>query len=505
MFDGKEAALKDEPFLRLESISKSFPGVQALSEVGFSVHPGEVHGLVGENGAGKSTLIKIIMGVYQKDEGSIELEGKEAVITNVIEAASYGLAAVYQDLTLALDLSIGENFFMGELPKKHTGLIDWATVYQKSAETLKELNVGVDPRLKITELSPAMQEMVAIAKAVHKKSKCIIFDEPTALLSNEEADILFDIIRTLKERDVAVIYISHRIEEIFTVCDTVTVLKDGELVKTTRVSETNEDELIALMVGRSVSEMYNISHFPPGKERLSVHGLTRKGVFEDISFVVHEREIFGLFGLVGSGRTEVVRALFGADRLDGGEVLLDGRKVAVTSPAAGIKHGIGFLPEDRKKQGLAMLLSVRENINLASYDAIARFSFVNKKEERKRAEEFRDKLRIKTPSINQSVKNLSGGNQQKVIVGKWLCRESNIFIFDEPTIGIDVGAKQEIYRLMQELTEKGNAVILISSYLPEIMGLSDRIGVIHEGRMAHVVPKESFSEEVLLRYASGLQ
>lgn len=496
--------MKGIPFLQLDAVSKNFPGVKALDHVGLSVYPGEVHGLVGENGAGKSTLIKIIMGVYQKDEGAVRIEGKEVVIPNVIEANSLGLAAVYQDLTLALDLSIGENFFMGEFPRHRNGLIDWKTVYGKAKETLSELNVLVDPRSKITELSPAMQEMVAIAKAVHKKSKLIIFDEPTALLSNEEVEILFAIIKRLRERGVAIIYISHRIEEIFTICDTVTILKDGQLVTTIPVGETDEDKLIALMVGRSISEMYSIQHHVPGDELLRVEGLCRKQVFEDIAFSIHKKEIFGFFGLVGSGRTEIVRAIFGADPVDAGEVYIAGKKARIKSPTDGIRLGIGFLPEDRKEQGLALKLPVKENINLASYNAITRWFFVQKSLEKKRAQTFTDKLRIKTPSIEQTVKNLSGGNQQKVVIGKWLCRESDIFIFDEPTVGIDVGAKQEVYRLMQELTEQGHAVILISSYLPEVMGLSDRIGVIHEGHLVQIVPKKNFAEEALLRFASGL-
>jgi ribose transport system ATP-binding protein len=496
--------VKGIPFLQLDAVSKNFPGVKALDHVGLSVYPGEVHGLVGENGAGKSTLIKIIMGVYQKDEGSVRIEGKDVVIPNVIEANSLGLGAVYQDLTLALDLSIGENFFMGEFPRYRNGLIDWKTVYAKAKETLSELNVVIDPRSKISELSPAMQEMVAIAKAVHKKSKLIIFDEPTALLSNEEVDILFGIIKRLRERGVAIIYISHRIEEIFAICDTVTILKDGHLVRTLPVAETDEDTLIALMVGRSISEMYSIQHHILGDELLRVAGLCRKKVFEDITFSIHKKEIFGFFGLVGSGRTEIVRAIFGADPVDSGDVYIAGKKVRIKSPTDGIRQGIGFLPEDRKEQGLALKLPVKENINLASYKAITKWSFVKKSLERKRAQNYTDKLRIKTPSIEQTVKNLSGGNQQKVVIGKWLCRESDIFIFDEPTVGIDVGAKQEVYRLMQELTEQGHAVILISSYLPEVMGLSDRIGVIHEGRLVQIVPKENFTEEALLRFASGL-
>lgn len=496
--------MEKAPFLELKGISKQFPGVKALDDVDLAIYPGEVHGLVGENGAGKSTMIKIIMGVYKEDAGSISLMGEKITVSNVIEASKLGLAAVYQDLTLASDLSIGENFFLGQYPRKKNGLIDWNYVYAKTEETLKALNVDVNPRLRITSLSPAMQEMVAIAKTVHKKAKLIIFDEPTALLSNEEVVILFDIINKLKAEGISIIYISHRLEEIFTICDTVSVLKDGKHVKTMPVSETDQDELISLMVGRSLNDMYRIDHQKSGDELLRVENLSRENIIKDISFSVKAGEIFGLFGLVGSGRTEMVRAIYGADCIDGGEIFFNGDKVVIQNPAKAISLGIGLLPEDRKHQGLALSQSVNHNINLASYKAISRFSFVLGSKEKERSENSCKKLKVKTPSIHQLVNNLSGGNQQKVIIGKWLCCESKVYIFDEPTVGIDVGAKQEIYKLIEELTSQGNAVILISSYLPEVMGLSDRIGVLHEGQMNHIVSREDFSEEALLRFASGL-
>ena len=496
--------MEARPFLEMRNISKQFPGVRALDDVDLTIREGEIHALAGENGAGKSTVIKIIMGVYQKDGGTIHLEGNEINVPNVIEAGKMGLAAVYQDLSLARDLSIGENFFMGQFPRKKGGFIDWDVVFSQTEETLKALNVNVNPRLKITELSPAMQEMVAIAKVVHKKARLIIFDEPTALLSNEEVAILFDIIKKLKAEGISVIYISHRLEEIFTICDTVSVLKDGKHVKTLAVRDTNEDEIISLMVGRELTDMYNIQHFPKGDELLRVENLGRGKRLQDISFSVKQGEIFGLFGLVGSGRTEVVRAIYGADPIDTGVLHFNGAKVTIKHPSQAISLGIGLLPEDRKNQGLALTQTLSHNVNLASYKAISRFMFVKGKLERQRSEQSVEKLNIKTPSINQLVQNLSGGNQQKTIFAKWLCCESKLFIFDEPTVGIDVGAKQEIYKLIEDLTRQGHAVILISSYLPEIMGLSDRIGVLHEGTMHHIVEREDFTEETLLRYASGL-
>lgn len=496
--------MSETAFLELNDIVKSFPGVKALKGVGFSVNSGEVHGLIGENGAGKSTIIKILMGVHQKDSGKIKLNGEEIVVDNVIQAGRLGLAAVYQDLNLAMDLSIGENFFIGSLPRKKNGLVNWKYIYEETEKTLKDLNINVDPKKKITELSPAMQEMVAIAKTVHRNAKLIIFDEPTALLTNEEVEILFNIIATLKERGVSIIYISHRLEEIFRVCDRVTILKDGDYVDSLDVKDTHEDDLINKMVGRNITEMYDIGHQEAGEEVLSVKNISRKGHFENISFEVHSGEIFGFFGLVGSGRTEIVRTIFGADRLTGGEMYLNGKRYTPHSPILGIKNGIGLLPEDRKEQGLALSLSVKHNINLSSYRDINRFSFVDRKQESKRADTYIDKMAIKTPSNRQTVGNLSGGNQQKVVIGKWLCNNSNIFIFDEPTVGIDVGAKREIYKLMEELAANGKAVILISSYLPEVMGLSDRAAIIYEGKMMSVLDKKDFSEELILKHASGI-
>ncbi|AEC01257.1 sugar ABC transporter ATP-binding protein [Parasphaerochaeta coccoides] len=497
--------MNDGTLLQLKNISKSFPGVKALDNVSFSICPGEVHGLVGENGAGKSTIIKIIMGVYQRDGGEMLLDGEDYSPHNVIDSGKVGLSTVYQDLNLATHLSIGENFFMGDFPKKKTGLIDWDKVHGDARAILEDLHINVDTRLKITELSPAVQEMVAIAKAVHGKARLVVFDEPTALLSNEEVDILFSIIRKLKSEGVAILYISHRLEEIFRVCDTVTVFKDGRHVKTLPAKETNQEDLIALMVGRALTNMYDIEHHVSDKEVLKVANFSRAKAFDDISFSVNAGEIFGMFGLVGSGRTEVVRAIFGADPKDKGDVFLNGKQLQIEKPLDAISAGIGLVPEDRKQQGLAMSLSVKKNINLASYKSISRFSFINSKKEQQRALLYQNRLRIKTPHVDQIVKNLSGGNQQKVVISKWLCGKSQVFIFDEPTVGVDVGAKQEIYQLIESLTKDGHAIIIISSYLPEVMGLSDRIGVFHEGKMGRIVPREDFEEEKLLRYASGLK
>ncbi len=492
------------PVVELNNIEKSFPGVKALNGVKLKVLPGEVHGLVGENGAGKSTLIKILMGVYTRDEGELLIEGNPENIKGPSDAAAKGLGAVYQDLNLAMHLSIGENFFLGKLPRTTMGLVDWKQVHSVTNDTLKELNLPVDSKMIIRDLSPAQQEMVAIAKTVHQDCKLVVFDEPTALLTNDEVEQLFSIIRQLKEKSIGIIYISHRMEEIFTICDTVTILKDGEWVDSSPVSETNENDLIAKMVGRSVSEMYAINRFPLGEEALSVKDLTRNGVFKPVSFSVRKGEILGFFGLVGSGRTEIMKTIFGSDPIDSGSISIYGQEVRLRSPKDAIKNGIGFLPEDRKEEGLALDLSVMTNINLPSYRRISRKGFVQSRLEHKNAQSFIEKMRIKTPSEAQISGNLSGGNQQKVVISKWLCRECDIFIFDEPTVGIDVGAKMEIYRLMEELTSQGKSIILISSYLPEVMGLADRMVVIYEGQQMGELIKRDFSEESILKLASGI-
>ena len=490
--------------IRMENISKDFPGVKALNDVSISINAGEVHALVGENGAGKSTLIKILMGVYQKNAGEIFIAGEKADIRNPIDAQNYGLSAVYQDVTIARHLTVAENFFLGKPPLTKAGFVNWKKMNTKTQVVLDELKLDIDAKKPVRSLSVAQQEMVIIAKKYFEHSKIIIFDEPTALLANEEVEELFTIIRRLKNEGVACIYISHRLEEIFELCDKVSVMKDGCLIDTTLVSDTNEDDLISKMVGRTIEDMYSIEHGKTGEEALRVEGLSRKGAFTDINFSVHKGEVFGIFGLVGSGRTEIVRALYGADPFDSGDIYLADRKTRIKNPVEAIKNRIGLLPEDRKHDGLTLDTTVENNINMASYKDISKFGFINLKREKKRSLKQIENMRIKTPSEKQKVINLSGGNQQKVVIGKWLCCDSNIFIFDEPTVGIDVGAKSEIYRLLEKLLADGNAVIMISSYLPEILGIADRIMVIHEGEQTGIVQRGDYSEEKLLKLASGL-
>ena len=502
--------IEQKEVVRMENIVKEFPGVKALKGVNFDLKAGEVHALVGENGAGKSTLIKILMGVYPATSGDIYLEGKKVKFKNPQQARQMGLGAVYQDISMAQHLSVAENFFLGELPRKG-GFIEWGKINKITAETLRDLNINVNPKSKVKDLTVGQQEMVTIAKIVHQNAKVIIFDEPTALLANEEVQLLFDLIDTLKKRGIGIIYISHRMEEIFKICDRVTVFKDGTYVDTVNVSDIDQDNLVKMMVGRDIEDMYGIQKGAIGETVLKVENLTSKGVFENINFEVKRGQIVGMFGLVGAGRTEVCRAVFGADRYDSGNVYMNGKKIVCKKPMDGMKHSIAFLTEDRKREGLCLGMSVEFNTNMASYDMISKGGIINLRKEKGRANQYVEAIRVKTPSLKQKCKNLSGGNQQKVVIAKWLCRDSDLFIFDEPTVGVDVGAKVEIYKLIEQLINQGKAVILISSYLPEVMGLADEMIVMSEGKQMAILDKEEFyaedgklDEERALRLASGI-
>lgn len=476
--------------ITMKGIGKSFPGVKALEDINFGVKPSTVHALIGENGAGKSTLIKTLMGVYgNKYDGQIFIEGKEVEIQDPIQAKELGLLAIYQDITMASHLTVGENFFLGRLPKKNM-MVDWKKIYHDTDEILKDLGINVDSRKKLSDLTVAQQEMVSIAKAVSEDAKLVVFDEPTALLTDEDTQMLFGIIRRLKDKGLGIIYISHRLEELFEICDEVTVLKDGKYAGHKMISETNSDELVSMMVGRELTDMYDIEHADVGEVALEVKNLCKTGQFENISFNVRKGEILGMFGLVGSGRTETVRTIFGAERFDSGSVFVDGKEVKIEKPSDAIGLGVGLLPENRREQGLCLHMSVKHNVNLASYDDISKLDKINLSVERENAEKYKESIGIKTPSLDQLVRNLSGGNQQKVVIAKWLCKNSHVLIFDEPTVGVDVNAKREIYKLLEDLIKKGDAVILISSYLPEVLGLANRVCVFHEGQLVGEISED---------------
>ena len=497
-----------DTILKIEHVSKFYPGVTALNDVSFTLQKGEVRALVGENGAGKSTLIKCIMGVEKPEQGKITMEynGEWVVNSSAVEAQSHGVFANYQHVNIAPDLSIAENYYLGRQPKTKLGLVDWKKMAKDSKVIIDKFEMGVNPREKIRELPIAMQAMVTISKiSVNEDIRLVIFDEPTALLENEKVEILFRFIKELKEKGVSIIYISHRLEEIMDICDTVTILKDGTYVDTRNVADVTKDDLISMMVGRQMTDIYNIKHFEPGEELLRVENFTDSKHFKNVSFSLHRGEILGFAGLVGAGRSEVMRALTGVEKRLSGDVYLHGKKVHLKDPSAALHHGIGFLTEDRRADGCALKLDIKTNINMSSYDMISKAGFVNLHKERKRAEEHSKSVNVKTPSISQLVGNLSGGNQQKVVIAKLLCRDPEILIFDEPTVGIDVGAKQEIFKLIERLTEQGRGIILISSYLPEVMGLSDRLIVMAQGKITAEYDKEALktlTEADVLRMAS---
>lgn len=499
--------MQQETILKIEHVSKFYPGVTALNDVSFEIKKGEVRALCGENGAGKSTLIKCIMGVEKPNEGKVEMNYNGEWVTNAsaVEAQAHGMFANYQHVNIAPDLSIAENYFLGHQPKKK-GIVDWHGMEQASKKIIDKFEMGVNPKAKIRDLTLAMQAMVTISKiSVNEDIRLVIFDEPTALLEDEKVAILFRFIKELKEHGVSIIYISHRLEEVMEICDTVTILKDGTYVDTRPVSEVTQDQLIAMMVGREMSDIYNIEHFKPGEELLRVEHFTDSKHFKDVSFKLHRGEILGFAGLVGAGRSEVMRALTGVEKRLSGDVYLRGKKVNIKDPNAALRNGIGFLTEDRRADGCALGLDIKTNINMCSYDMISKCGLVSLRKEKKRAQDYSKSVNVKTPSISQLVGNLSGGNQQKVVIAKLLCRAPDVLIFDEPTVGIDVGAKQEIFKLIESLTRQGKGMLLISSYLPEVMGLSDRLIVMAQGKITAEYSTEelkTLTEVDVLRKAS---
>ncbi|NLJ40070.1 MAG: sugar ABC transporter ATP-binding protein [Clostridiales bacterium] len=486
--------------LRINNISKSFPGVKALDDVSFDIKKGELHGLVGENGAGKSTLIKILSGVYSTDLGSFELNGVPVTVDTPLEAQQLGISVVHQELKLVESLTVKENIFLGRPFKGKMG-IDWQKLRDEAVNLINRLNISLDPDELVSNLSVAQKQIVEICKALSYNADIIIMDEPSATLTEKELETLFSILHELKAQNITIIYISHRLEEIFKLADTVTILRDGKHIDTLPVNQVDREKLISLMVGRTLGMEYPKRKVEIGEPVLEVKNLNRKGVLHDVSFTLHRGEILGFAGLVGAGRTEVARAIFGADRGVTGEILLNGKTYSPKNVSFAVSNGIGLIPEDRKEQGLVLDMMVKENISMANFKSIMSSVFLMPKKEESIAHKFIDALHIATPDAERQVKYLSGGNQQKVVIGKWLNAESDILIIDEPTRGIDVGAKAEIYSLMCDLAEEGKAIIMISSDMPELLGVCDRIMVMHDGRITGELMAEEATQEKILEYA----
>ncbi len=494
--------------LKLKGITKSFPGVKALDSVDFTLNEGEVHCIAGENGAGKSTLIKILSGAYVKDEGQIFINGSEVEIDNPIRGRELGVNIIYQELELVSNMNIMENLFLGKIPiaNKLLGKVNFKEMHSKTKDVLGRVGLEIDPRTKVGDLGVGDQQMVEISKALLGKPKILVMDEPTASLSNEEVKRLFVVIKKLREEGKSIIYISHRMEELWEVGDRITVLREGKKIITESLDEIDEDGVTQAMVGRKLEDKFPKKEVPIKEEIFRVENLSRKGKVKDVSFNLKEGEILGISGLVGAGRTEMARLIFGADSKDTGEVYIRGNKVNIESPQQAINAGLALIPEDRKSHGLVLKGTVKENISLPILKDISNNGVVDSKKNIDLADNYISKLRIKTPNMDQKTKFLSGGNQQKVVLAKWLCAHAKIFFFDEPTRGIDVGAKIEVYQLMTELVEQGAGIVMISSEMPEIFGMSDRILVMHAGEISgEFVDTEECNQQDLLRCALGRQ
>lgn len=487
--------------LRLENISKAFPGVKALQNIRFELKKGEVHVLLGENGAGKSTLVKILSGVYKKDSGDIFIEEQKVDIDSPKKAQELGISTIYQELSLCPHLSVAENVFLGREFTKN-GILSKKQQEKATKDLLKIVGVNIEPQEIVGDLTIAKQQVVEIAKALSMNSRILIMDEPTSALSEKEVSELFRVIKELKKRGVGIIYISHKLEELKQIADRVTVLRDGQYIKTVEYNNTDLDELIKLMVGRKLEEKYPRVETKIGKKLLSVKNIRNKWV-KDCSFELFAGEIVGLFGLVGAGRSELARAIFGADPMEAGEIYLNGNKINITSPSDAISNGIVYIPENRKSEGLAVEMNVMENLSLPSLLEFSnRLGVINKKREKEFCANIVEKLAIKTPSLTEEVKNLSGGNQQKIVVGKWLMRNPRILIFDEPTRGIDVLAKIEIYNIINSLKQQGKGIIFISSELPEILGICDRVLVMRGGEITASLLTKNTNQEEIMYYAT---
>lgn len=486
----------------LKDIRKSFGKVHVLKNVNLELLPGEVHALMGENGAGKSTLIKVLTGVYTKDAGQVYINDELTEIQNIRESQDLGIAYVHQELNVVREMSVYENMFLGNELMKNRFSIDNDAMIKRCREQLKVLNIDIDPEEKMKNLSVGYQQMIEIAKALLHESELIILDEPTAALTNKEIDTLFDVIRLLQKKGKTFLYVSHRMEEIFELCDRVTILRDGKYIGTELLSNITESKMVEMMVGNTIDHLYTYTPAKRGKVILEVKHLSKEKKFIDVSFKVHEGEILGFAGLMGSGRSDVMHAIFGSNQADSGEIFIQEKKVEIKSPRDAKKHRIAFVTEDRKEEGLILDFDIKENIVIPSLNDLSNHSMINEEKNIALAKEEIESLNIKTTSYLQALKNLSGGNQQKVVFAKWLATKPKILILDEPTRGVDVGAKKEIYNIINALKAQGVAIILVSSELPEVIGISDRILVMHSKRKAHIFNKrEDFTQENILGYA----
>ena len=495
--------MSDEYLLKMDGISKAFPGVQALNDVHLSVRPGSVHALMGENGAGKSTLMKVLIGMYQPDAGTISLDGVVVDIPDPAHALGLGISMIHQELSPVPEMTIAENIYLGREPTNRLGLIDKRRMLADTQALFERWEISLNPRRVMKTLSVAQTQMVEIAKAISYESRLIIMDEPTSAISEREVEHLHGMIRSLRGTGVAIVYITHKMDEVFRISDEVTVFRDGKHVSTLPAGELDRHRLITLMVGRELTHMFPKEPAKIGEVVMSVRGLTRKGRVEDVSFDLRKGEILGLAGLMGAGRTEVLEGIFGVAPIDAGEVLIRGKKVTIKEPSDAIAHGLGLLTEDRKLTGIMGVLPVRDNMTIASLPRFSPAGVLQKRQMDEACRKQRDALAIKTPSLAQLIKLLSGGNQQKVLVSRWLLTTPDILMIDEPTRGIDVGAKAEIHRLMSTLAGEGKAILMVSSEMPEILGMSDRVLVMHEGRLTGEFSREEATQEKIMRAATG--
>ncbi|GAA2011971.1 sugar ABC transporter ATP-binding protein [Nocardioides kribbensis] len=497
------AAAPADATLVLRDVAKSFGAVAALRSGSLVVESGSIHALIGENGAGKSTMVKIIAGLYRRDSGVFRLDGEEVDFTSTADSKAAGVAVIYQEPTLFPDLTVAENIFVGRQPLSRLGLIDRRRMREEARELFARLGVPIDPDRLAEGLSIADQQIIEIAKAISLDARLLVMDEPTAALSGVEVERLFGVARSLRDRGAGIVFISHRFEEVFDLCDTLTVMRDGAYVSTHRTDEVTVDQIVKEMVGRSIEALFPKEVAPIGEAVLEVEGLERGGVFHDISFQVRSGEIVALAGLVGAGRSEVARAVFGVDAYDSGSVRMNGADVAPRSPQAAIAAGMAFVPEDRRKQGLVMELSVARNLTLTLRSQVSRFGLINNRAEARAADDWSRRLQVKTGSPQHAAATMSGGNQQKVVLAKWLATDPTLLIVDEPTRGIDIGTKSEVHRLLSDLAGRGVAIVMISSELPEVLGMADRVLVMHEGRITAELSRAEATPERVMHAATA--